>query len=602
MATRVRDFTTTADFGNNTLHCEITETTNDTTNVSNLRYRVWVSGNEYEYNYNNHLELTIGGTEIFNGDPGRVADGEIVLEGSIIVSHSANGTGSTTVYCFYRTLRADYTYYTPTINETFDLLIIPRYKLTINAGSGSSISVKRISSRSGSIGDISNNSSLYYDDVLTVTFSANTNYAIATHTLNGNTFASGDSHTVSGNVSIVSTAIVLASNVGATDANIESVSSIVVTKYDNSYYHSLYYTFGTLSGYLTKEGRTSQTEVKFSETNVPFAIPTTFYYEIPNAKSGVCTITCRTYKNSTDTTVLGNPTTCTFVATASEARCAPDMWCVATTLDEESSHMTGNDTTMIRYVSMISCINNPTAQNGATITQRTVNGTVMTGDFSEPEFIIEPDTNKFVFTAMDSRGYTSTSVITLTSQDYIPLTCNPILARTSSTASTVNMTLSGNFYNRNMGARNNELTIKYRYKEDGDPSFGSYTTVTSGITYTGTTYKATATLTGPFDYTKTYIFEIYAADGDDANGYALMRLTKEVTVLPGIPVFDWGKNDFNVNVDFMLKNVNIFDVFYPVGSIYLSTKTTLPTVLSGIGTWNQITTGVSGMNGWERLT
>lgn len=602
MATRVRDFTTTADFGNNTLHCEITETTNDTTNVSNLRYRVWVSGNEYEYNYNNHLELTIGGTEIFNGDPGRVADGEIVLEGSIIVPHSANGTGSTTVYCFYRTLRADYTYYTPTINETFDLLIIPRYKLTINAGSGSSISVKRISSRSGSIGDISNNSSLYYDDVLTVTFSANTNYAIATHTLNGNTFASGGSHTVSGNVSIVSTAIVLASNVGATDANIESVSSIVVTKYDNSYYHSLYYTFGTLSGYLTKEGRTSQTEVKFSETNVPFAIPTTFYYEIPNAKSGICTITCRTYKNSTDTTVLGNPTTCTFVATASEARCAPDMWCIANTLDEESSHMTGNDTTMIRYVSMISCINNPTAQNGATITQRTVNGTVMTGDFSEPEFIIEPDTNKFVFTATDSRGYTSTSVITLTSQDYIPLTCNPILARTSSTASTVNMTLSGNFYNRNMGARNNELTIKYRYKEDGDPSFGSYTTVTSGITYTGTTYKATATLTGPFDYTKTYIFEIYVADGDDANGYALMRLTKEVTVLPGIPVFDWGKNDFNVNVDFMLKNVNIFDVFYPVGSIYLSTKTTLPTVLSGIGTWDQITTGVSGMNGWERLT
>lgn len=602
MATRVRDFTTTADFGNNTLHCEITETTNDTTNVSNLRYRVWVSGNEYEYNYNNHLELTIGGTEIFNGDPGRVADGEIVLEGSIIVSHSANGTGSTTVYCFYRTLRADYTYYTPTINETFDLLIIPRYKLTINAGSGSSISVKRISSRSGSIGDISNNSSLYYDDVLTVTFSANTNYAIATHTLNGNTFASGGSHTVSGNVSIVSTAIVLASNVGATDANIESVSSIVVTKYDNSYYHSLYYTFGTLSGYLTKEGRISQTEVKFSETNVPFAIPTTFYYEIPNAKSGVCTITCRTYKNSTDTTVLGNPTTCTFVATASEARCAPDMWCMANTLDEESSHMTGNDTTMIRYVSMISCINNPTAQNGATITQRTVNGTVMTGDFSEPEFIIEPDTNKFVFTATDSRGYTSTSVITLTSQDYVPLTCNPILARTSSTASTVNMTLSGNFYNRNMGARNNELTIKYRYKEDGDPSFGSYTTVTSGITYTGTTYKTTATLTGPFDYTKTYIFEIYVADGDDASGYALMRLTKEVTVLPGIPVFDWGKNDFNVNVDFMLKNVNIFDVFYPVGSIYLTTKTTLPTVLSGIGTWNQITTGISGMNGWERLT
>ena len=601
MATRVRDFTTTADFGNNTLHCEITETTNDTTNVSNLGYRVWVSGNGYEYNYNNHLELTIGGTEIFNGDPGRVADGEIVLEGSIIVSHSANGTGSTTVYCFYRTLRADYTYYTPTINETFDLLIIPRYKLTINAGSGSSISVKRISSRSGSIGDISNNSSLYYDDVLTVTFSANTNYAIATHTLNGNTFASGGSHTVSGNVSIVSTAIVLASNVGATDANIESVSSIVVTKYDNSYYHSLYYTFGTLSGYLTKEGRISQTEVKFSETNVPFTIPTTFYYEIPNAKSGVCTITCRTYKNSTDTTVLGNPTTCTFVATASEARCAPDMWCIANTLDEESIHMTGNDSTMIRYISMVSCINNPTAQNGASITQRTLNGDVITGDPSEPEFVVEPETNKFVFTATDSRGYTSTSVITLTSQGYIPLTCNPILARTSPTGSTLKMTLSGNFYNRNMGARYNKLTIKYRYKEDGDPSFGSYTTVTSGITYTGTTYKTTATLTGPFDYTKTYIFEIYAADGDDANGYILTSLTKEVTVLPGIPVFDWGKDDFNVNVPINYKGESIFDYLYPPGIIVTTVNNTLPTLFSEYGVWVSVQSALSGAYSWQRV-
>ena len=43
------------------------------------------------------------------------------------------------------------------------------------------------------------------------------------------------------------------------------------------------------------------------------------------------------------------------------------------------------------------------------------------------------------------------------------------------------------------------------------------------------------------DYTKAFAFEVVVSD-------KIATVTKAVTLPKGIPVFDWGENDFNFNV------------------------------------------------------
>ena len=78
------------------------------------------------------------------------------------------------------------------------------YQLSITTSHGS-VSVVRDDSPigSGSIGALSNGATLYYNDELTITFTAATGYTISTHTVNGVVFPSGNTHIVTGGVVII---------------------------------------------------------------------------------------------------------------------------------------------------------------------------------------------------------------------------------------------------------------------------------------------------------------------------------------------------------------------------------------------------------------
>lgn len=103
--------------------------------------------------------------------------------------------------------------YTVTGNVTVgaSTSLIP-YTLSINAGTGSSISVKKLSSplASKDVNTIWTNSgaTVYYNDVLQITFATTSpEYKLDTYIVNGSTFTSGNTHTVTDNVSIVTTTI-----------------------------------------------------------------------------------------------------------------------------------------------------------------------------------------------------------------------------------------------------------------------------------------------------------------------------------------------------------------------------------------------------------
>lgn len=492
------------------------------------------------------LSVSINGTSVYYRDASNhtnTYDGTELASGEETLTHAADGTCSFTV-----SIGAGI--YNWAINETgsdsFTLNSHTVYSLSTSAGTGSSITVSRTSSGYARTGNLSNGARLYKGDTLKITFTPSTNYAISTHTVNGSTFTSGGTHTVSANVTVVATAQELASSVGATNASIESNSTITVTKYNNSYYHSLQYSFGSLSGYIKEDGSTSSSEVKFSQASVAFHIPSSFYAQIPDAKAGTCTITCRTYSSSTSTTVLGNATTCTFTATAAQDLCAPTVDGTVVDTNSTTTELTGDSSTLIRYKSTAQCTISATALNSANISSKYINDVAPTNDVRTFSSV---SATSFVFKATDSRGYTSSKTVTPTMIAYINLTCNPVISRVTPVGGDVVMSISGDYYRGSFGAYSNTLTIRYRYRASTTSTWGSWTTVPSTSYTIGTkTYSTSSdiSLGDSFDYRQSYIFQVQAYDG--ANGTMLSTVTKTITLQRGIPVFDWGENDFNFHV------------------------------------------------------
>lgn len=507
--------------------------------------------------------------------------GGTVATGSATVIHDADGKKNITIEvtknkysrCSFATVSGDGGSGWGVKNdqpETISLTDIPTYTLTINAATGSTITVNRTSSGYASTGNITNGTRLYYNDQLKITFAASTNYKLLTTKVNGAAFTSGNTHSVAANVTVATTAQVLASAVGATNADIGSVSTITVTKYNTGYYHSLEYSFGNLSGYITSSGGVSTTETKYKGTSVAFTIPDSFYAQIPNSKTGTCTITCYTYSSSSSTTVLGDAKTCTFTVTAEKSNCQPVIVATVEDTNVNTTALTGNSSVLIRYKSTAKCTISATPQKSSTISSIRIAGGTVTGTSDGAATIATKsygnvEATSFSFSATDSRGHTTSVTKAPIMISYVKLTCNPTITRPSHTGSQMVMRLSGNCYRGSFGAYSNTLTISYRFKEKTDASYGSWITVPSTNYAFGTsTYSSsTFSLGDNFDYKKSYIFQVRAVDG--ANGVALTTVTQTIEVQRGIPVFDWGESDFEFHVP-----VKITDGTLKIGNTTIS--------------------------------
>lgn len=98
------------------------------------------------------------------------------------------------------------------------------------------------------------------------------------------------------------TTIPRASTVSATNANMGSASTITITRASSSFTHTLTYSFGTATGTIA---------TKTTNTSVSWTPALTLANQIPNAVSGKCTITCKTYSGTTE---VGSKT-CTMTLT-----------------------------------------------------------------------------------------------------------------------------------------------------------------------------------------------------------------------------------------------------------------------------------------------
>lgn len=515
-----------------TMTLAISETVNAAGNSSTVNWSVTSSGSQAvtvaptTVYINNALIWSCGKTSYSSNTFPAVNGSE---SGSFVIKHNSEGKANGIQVSFSTNLY-DWTPHT-VISGTFDLTPIATYTLSTSAGSNSSITVNRTSSSTGATGNISNGTRLYYGDVLRITFGTSSGYLLNTHTVNGAAFTSGSSHTVKGNVSVVSSAYGAKSTIKAINANIGSNTTITITRQVSSYTHTVTYSFSGLTGTIA---------TKTTSTSFQWTVPTSFYAKIPNAKTGTCTLTCETFTGNTS---LGS-NTCTFTVTATGS---PTVTGTVTDTNSTTTALTGNSSKLVKYYSTAHCVISASAQNSASISSKKIAGTTVSGTTRD---ISNTTTTSYEFSATDSRGYTTTKTVTPTMVSYVKLTCVPNVYRPSPTGSSIDLQFSGDYWNGNFGAQSNTLTLSYRWQEAGG-DWSSWTTITSSqITISSSTYKQASTITigTSFDYLTTYNVEFEAVD-------KLATIKKTVVVKPGIPVFDWGKNDFVFNVPVCMRNI-----------------------------------------------
>ena len=354
-----------------------------------------------------------------------------------------------------------------------------------------------------------------------------------------------------------------ASSVTCSTADIGSAPTIQISRNSSSYTHTLTYEFGSLSGTIATKTT--------STTITSWVLPTSFYAEIPNAKSGTGTITCNTYSGDT---LLGTKT-CSFTATTNESLCKPVLSPTVEDSNTATVALTGNANTFIRYISDAAITSGAAARNSATLTNIKVTCgsksiTTSTGTIQKVE------SGTFTFTATDSRGYITTQAIEKTLISYINPTCNLNISNPTTDGS-LSFTITGNYFNSSFGAVNNTLNVYYKYKTSG----GTYSDniEATNITLNGNTYTATISLTG-LDYKETYTFQALTID-------KIKSVNSAERVIKTTPVFSWSNDDFEFNVPVKFSGKTLFDTVYPVGAIYMSASSTSPASLFG-GTWEQI--------------
>lgn len=364
--------------------------------------------------------------------------------------------------------------------------------------------------------------------------------------------------------SMTLTAIPRASTIAASDANIGSVSTVVVGRKSTAYTHTVAVKFGGIAGCLNTDGELVSTAVKMTAATIPFAVPESFYGEIPDKASDKCTLTCTTYSGSS---AIGTKET-SFTVTAAKALCAPEVTVSVKDVNEDTLALSGDENTLIRYLSTARCFVSAQAKNAATVQSLAVEGQAV------EEYVDFPNTEQGTFTAVctDSRGYSGEDTATAELIPYVLLTCNPTAKRLSPTGGDALLTVKGNYYNGSFGAVENTLTLTCQIG-DGEP-------IPMEAEITGNSYTAQIQLEG-LDYTQSFAITVVAED-------CVQPVPKTVTLYPGIPVFDWGKSDFAFHVPVSIQGDTIMDFVVEQG-------------VSGVWTYRKWASGIAECSGYANV-
>lgn len=519
-----------------------------------------------------------------------------------------------------------------TTSDSYAMAKIETYSLSITESDNVDIEAYRDASTYVGVepGALERGAKLYAGDTVSFTFTPSANYELLTKTVNdeveecNTTSAVVETVVVSGDVIVSATSRPLASDVSIlgydTDGSLfEQDVTIHITRYDEVYTHSLYYTLYDSDGnaYAHNDMILIGDE-KTDGVDIPWTIPN-FYLTLSSATYAKLVITCVTYNGDVE---LGVSTTdasaSSVVIEILESESAPiitDMKVID--VNQASIALTGDESVLVRNLSNARFSFSVTPQNEASLSWLSINDmVVMVSDILGPSEnshslyeTFEPgawdkdDIVRFECSATDSRGYKSRGVMSAGSDggftvvNYIPPTINADVQRYGATSGQLQLIISeSSFFSGRFGKDPNTLNglkIEYQYIASGTSTWSDPIVICSnqgefeslaGVGSIDTTTSTYKTLTPivfgssdesvvepTFPYDRSYQFRIIVTDSVGS------VVSSSITVKRGLPVYDWGEDDFNFNVpamapDFLIKTdesarKSVCDVFDDLKSV-----------------------------------
>ena len=340
--------------------------------------------------------------------------------------------------------------------------------------------------------------------------------------------------------------------ISCTDGFIDNAVTIRIKNPEPNLRYTISYSFGSLQGTIAE---------KISSSELTWTIPKSFYAQIPNAKEGVCYLTCKAYDGG-EIGVGG----CNFKAKVDPKRNAPTVEGIIEDTNPDTIALTGDASRLVRYCSDARVIGSVAGKNSATVESYSVThgGAVYT---KSPVDIFGVQTGEFQFKATDSRGLTTTNTVTKELIPYVRLTCKIGDTKPDGNG---NMTLkvSGNYFNGSFGNQSNSLKVEYRYKVAGG-AYSAWFAMQPSIGLRS--YNAQVQFSS-LDYETVYVFQARAVD-------LLWVANSTEYSVRGMPVFDWDENDFNINGSLKINEETVADFVVSRGK-------------SSVWTWEKWNSGI----------